>query len=125
METSMMPFAGQHFTTRWVFMQDGDRKQGSPHVKGSSKLMRAWFSRNRVRVLDHSPQSPDLNPIEHLWEELKQRAKGRKFRNKDEAWEFYRTEWERIPRETLEHLVSSMPRRLDAVIRAHGNPTKY
>ena len=61
----MMPFAGQHFTTRWVFMQDGDRKQGSPHVKGSSKLMRAWFSRNRVRVLDHPPQNPDLNPIEH------------------------------------------------------------
>uniref|UniRef100_A0A914E673 Tc1-like transposase DDE domain-containing protein n=1 Tax=Acrobeloides nanus TaxID=290746 RepID=A0A914E673_9BILA len=77
----------------------------------------------RNKVLDHPPQSPDLNPIEHLWEEL--RAKGKKFRNKDEAWKFYRTEWEKISEETLKKLVDSMPRRLAEVIHSKGYPTKY
>ena len=68
---------------------------------------------------------PWPEPHQDLWEELKRRAKGKKFRNKDEAWEFYRTEWEKIPEETLKKLVDSMPRRLAEVIHSKGYPTKY
>jgi len=30
-----------------------------------------WLERNSMEVVEHSPYSPDLNPIEHAWVELK------------------------------------------------------
>ena len=30
-----------------------------------------WLERNSIEVVDHLSYSPDLNPIEHVWVELK------------------------------------------------------
>ena len=30
-----------------------------------------WLERNSIKVVDHPPSSPNLNPIEHVWAELK------------------------------------------------------
>ena len=70
-------------------------------------------------------QSPDLNPIEHLWQHL------RKFGEcpeppKDilELWERVEREWEAIPSSVCRELVESMPRRVTAVISAKGGYAK-
>ena len=70
-------------------------------------------------------QSPDLNPIEHLWEELDRRCEGRKPTNQDDLFQLLKAEWEKIPVSVLTNLVDSMPRRCEAVIAAKGFPTKY
>ena len=44
----------------FVFAQDN----ASCH---KSNTIMSWFSKNGIQLLDHPPQSPDLNPIENLW----------------------------------------------------------
>ena len=71
--------------------------------------------------------SPDLNPIEHLWRELKTRVRSynEPANGVLEIWNRTEVEWEKIPKEKCQRLVESMPRRIAAVIKAKGGYTKY
>ena len=72
-------------------------------------------------------QSPDLNPIEYLWDHLKRRLG--EYENApggmQELWERVEAEWDKIGAGSCQKLIESMPRRVDAVIRAKGGYTKY
>jgi len=77
--------------------------------------------------LPWSGNSPDLNPIEHLWAGLKKRLvkNNQKFTSKEQLWEAIQLEYEATPLNTCKKLVHSMPRRLQAVIPAKGRYTRY
>ena len=70
-------------------------------------------------------QSPDMNPIENLWDELGRRLDGHMPQNKGQLWEVVKDEWYKISTEVTKKLVESMPRRLQAVIDARGGHTHY
>ena len=100
-------------TDQLIFQQDNDPK----HTARATTL----FLRSRaIKCLDWPAQSPDLNPIEHLWEELKRRL-GTYYeppKGVGELWQRVQREWALIPANTCHNLIESMPRRIEAVLSA-------
>jgi hypothetical protein len=105
---------------RFMFQQDNDPKR-------TSRLAREWFNEHQVRLLDWPAQSPNLNPIEHLWDHLKRRlSRYEQVRTSmDELWQRVQTEWDNIPAKVCVKLIEGMPRRVAAVLEAKGGYTKY
>uniref|UniRef100_A0A7I4YQF3 DDE_3 domain-containing protein n=1 Tax=Haemonchus contortus TaxID=6289 RepID=A0A7I4YQF3_HAECO len=118
METVIWPFFRSTARRGFIFQQDNDPKH-------KSKLLTKWFRDNDVPLLTWPSQSPDLNPIEHLWERLEHQVKGLRARNEHEKFLQLKTAWENIPQEEIDKLIESMPRRCQAVIDARGYATKY
>jgi transposase len=84
-----------------------------------------WLHDHGFSVLPWPAQSPDLNPMENVWSYLKHRLDTRIIHTLDELWESVNEEWLNIPLTYLTNLASSMPRRLEAVIKARGAHTQY
>ena len=80
-----------------------------------------------ITLLDWPPQSPNLNPIEHLWHHIKVQLQKYETPAKGvwEIWERVAEVWENIEPEVCQNLIESMPRRVEAVFKAKGGHTKY
>lgn len=103
-----------------IFQQDNDPKHTSRKAKD-------WMEQNDITLLDWPPQSPDLNPIEHLWQHIKSQLCQYETPAKGvwEIWERVAEVWNDIEPEVCQKLIESMPRRVEAVIKAKGGNTKY
>jgi len=84
-----------------------------------------WFEYKQINHMKWPPQSPDLNLIECVWNEIKYRIKGETFSNKDELWRRLKKEWNKIDRDFIKDLYESMERRIWGVVDSNGGNTKY
>uniref|UniRef100_A0A9J7YB28 Transposase n=1 Tax=Cyprinus carpio carpio TaxID=630221 RepID=A0A9J7YB28_CYPCA len=103
---------------RFTFQQDNDPKH-------TAKITKEWLHNNSVTVLEWPSQSPDLNPIEHLWRDLKMAVHQRLPSNLTELERICKEERQRIPKSRCEKIVASFPKRLMAVLDQKCASTKY
>ncbi len=73
------------------------------------------------------PQSPDLNPIEHLCDVVEREIHIMDVlpTNLQQLRDAIMPMWNKISEECFQHLVESMPWRIKAVLKAKGGPTRY
>lgn len=69
--------------------------------------------------------SPDLNPIENLWRELKSAIGERNPANIQELEQTAKEEWEKLAADRFKKLIDGYKKRLEAVIVAKGCAIKY
>jgi hypothetical protein len=103
---------------RFVFQQDLDPKHTAP-------APRNFFEENNIDVLDWSPQSQDLNIIEHGWEYLDTHVPTTARTNKISFMKALRETWDQLPQDYIKTFVESVPRRLKVIINAKGASTRY
>ncbi len=96
-----------------------------PSPAHTAKGTKSWFNDHGVTVLDWPANSPDLNPIENLWGIVKRKMRDTRPNNADELKATVKETWASIPPQQCHKLITSMPRRIEAVIKAKGAPTKY
>jgi transposase len=98
----LVPFL-EHFPKgEKVFQQDNAPIHTAKHTEN-------FLQEAEIDVLQWPPQSPDLNPIEHLWDAL---DKMTRFQVLQESWQIFSSD-------VLFNLLNSMPARIAKVIRAH------
>ncbi len=91
----------------------------------TAKGTKSWFNDHGVTVLDWPANSPDLNPIENLWGIVKRKMRDTRPNNVDDLKATVKETWASTPPQQCHKLITSMPRRIEAVIKAKGAPTKY
>ena len=102
-----------------IFMQDG-----APCHR--SKIVSEFLKEKKIKVLDWPNNSLDLNPIENLWEVLKNKVADKQPSSAKDLEDAIKEVWicELSPA-YCRTLVESMPRRLEMVIKNNGGHTKY
>lgn len=117
-EPHVLPYK-RRIGRNFVFMQDNAR----PHTAAPAMT---FFRDNRINLLPHPAVSPDLNPIEHVWDIM-----GRRLRdlenppaNLQQLGLTLVRLWNEVPQEELQACIN-MRTRLQEVIRYRGGNTSY
>ncbi|KAI3368431.1 hypothetical protein L3Q82_025444, partial [Scortum barcoo] len=111
------PYAGA-VGPGFLLMQDNAR----PHVAG---VCQQFLQDEGIDAMDWPARSPDLNPIEHIWDIMSRSIHQRHVapQTVQELADALVQVWEEIPQETIRHLIRSMPRRCREVIQARVEAT--
>jgi transposase len=103
-----------------IFQDDNAR----PH---RARVVNDFLQQSGVHRMDWPACSPDLNPIEHLWDELDRRVRNNHPppRDVDHLFQLLQVEWQALPQRTLTNLINSMRRRCVECHANHGGHTHY
>ncbi|KAL0148990.1 hypothetical protein M9458_055794, partial [Cirrhinus mrigala] len=106
------PYAGA-VGPGFLLMQDNAR----PHEAG---VCQQFLQDEGIDAMDWPARSPDLNPIEHIWDIM-----SRSIHQRHVAPQTVQELADALVQETIRHLIRSMPRHCREVIQACGGHTHY
>ncbi|GBO42020.1 hypothetical protein AVEN_38796-1 [Araneus ventricosus] len=126
LDDQVLPFS-QHLNDVYALVTPIFQDDNSTvHRAGS---MCDWFDEHSHTLLhlDWPAKSPDLNPIENLWDMLKRRVKRRNQhpRNLVDLRDQILSEWLKLDATYLQNLVDSLPNRIQAVIKSRVGITRH
>ncbi|KAF1983122.1 hypothetical protein K402DRAFT_338837, partial [Aulographum hederae CBS 113979] len=103
---------------RPIYLQeDGDPSHGKKSVNNPCAQLKRDAD---LVILIHPAQSPDLNPVEAIWQILKQRLRGGRWRTVAEFKAAIQREWDKITIAQIRKRVREMPWRCKKVIQLKG-----
>ncbi|GFY18950.1 transposable element Tcb1 transposase [Trichonephila clavipes] len=97
-----------------IFLQDNDR----PHTASVAQDFLRHF-----QTLLWPTRSPDLSPVEHVWDQLKRQMP--LCHSVHDLVLAVQDLWAHLPQDNIMCLINSMPDRVAACIVAKGGPTRY
>lgn len=106
---------------------DGHRFQQDNDPKHVSKSTIAWLRENNVAYWPTPPESPDCNPIENLWHQIKEHLRRRvKPANKEELVHGIKEFWStHVTPELCNRYIDHLRKVIPAVIECNGFATGY
>ena len=115
----VIPFA-QRLGRNFVFMHDNAR----PHVARATKQA---LREANIEVMDWPAISCDMNPIEHLWDQLKRKLRLQRLTigSQEQLIQALKLCWDEIPQEDILNLIESMPNRIRECEMNRGGHTHY
>ncbi len=95
-----------------------------PHV---ARICTQFLEAENIPVLAWPVYSPDMSPIEHVWDALDRHIRQRVPvpANIQQLRTAIEEEWTNIPQATINNLINSMRRRCVALREANGGHTRY
>jgi transposase len=92
----------------------------------TARISRKFLKSKGIKKISWPAQSPDLNPIENVWLILKRNIQDfYQPKNVPEMPQAIQQAWEDLPTSILDHLIESMPRRMQEVIKESGGSTHW
>ena len=121
----LRPLVVPHFdnhplANRPIFMDDNAR----PH---RARVVQDYLQQEAIQRLPWPAMSPDMNPIEHVWDYLGRKVNARipKCQTIQELRTALVQEWQQYPQHKLRRLVHGMRRRVRELYRVRGGYTRY
>uniref|UniRef100_A0A3Q2ZDT3 Tc1-like transposase DDE domain-containing protein n=1 Tax=Hippocampus comes TaxID=109280 RepID=A0A3Q2ZDT3_HIPCM len=108
-------------------MKFGKKSQTPPSLFYVHCVKVCVFIRAVLSRMEWPALSPDLNPIENMWDQLRRHVEPRNSapQNLTDLRAALQEEWDAVPQPTISRIVNSMRRRCQAVIDAQGYMTSY
>nr|CAH7726032.1 unnamed protein product [Callosobruchus chinensis] len=105
---------------QFIFMDDNAR----PH---RTRAVQQALENGNIARLEWPAMSPDMNPIEHVWDYVSRAIfiRNNLPRSTKELIVAATEEWVNIPQKVINNLIIGIHRRVNALIRSRGGNTKY